>query len=98
MGIFNKVYSKIDVFVEFENAIILEIKGQIKKTNFDSFYLDHKDHIYVLTILNNCYDHHFCCQNKCEDVHYSFNFIFLNPICEKKERNNTLLIFIYVER
>ena len=32
MGIFNKVvYSKIDVFVEFERAIILEIKDQIKK-------------------------------------------------------------------
>ena len=59
MGIFNKVvYSKIDVFVEFKRAIILEMKGQIKKTPLDSFYLDHKDHIYVLTILNICYDHH----------------------------------------
>ena len=32
MGIFlNAVYSKIDVFVKFENAINLEIKVQIKK-------------------------------------------------------------------
>ena len=59
MGIFkNAVYSKIDVFVEFESAINLEIKLQIKKKNLDSFYLGHKDHIYVLTILNNYYDHH----------------------------------------
>ena len=58
MGTFlNAVYSKIDVFVKFESAINLEIKVQIKK-NLDSFYLGHKDHIYVLTILNNCYDHH----------------------------------------
>ena len=53
MGIFkNAVYSKIDVFVKFESAINLEIKVQIKKKK-DSFYLGHKDHIYVLTILNN---------------------------------------------
>ena len=59
MGIFlNAVYSKIDVFVKFESAINLEIKVQIKKTTLDSFHLGHKDHIYVLTILNNCYDHH----------------------------------------
>ena len=62
MGIFkNAVYSKIDVFVKFESAINLEIKVQTKKNkqkNLDSFYLGHKDHIYVLTILNNCYDHH----------------------------------------
>ena len=43
----NAVYSKIDVFVKFESAINLEIKVQIKK-NLDSFYLGHKDHIYVL--------------------------------------------------
>ena len=59
MGIFkNPLYSKIDVFVKFESAINLEIKVQIKKIYLDSFYLGHKDHIYVLTILNNCYDHH----------------------------------------
>ena len=59
MGIFlNAVYSKIDVFVKFESAINLEIKVQIYKKNLDSFYLGHKDHISVLTILNNCYDHH----------------------------------------
>ena len=59
MGIFkNAAYSKIDVFIKFESAINLEIKVQIKKTNLDSFYLGHKDHIYVLTILNNYYDHH----------------------------------------
>ena len=59
MGIFkNAVYSKIDVFVKFESAINLEIKVQIKKKNLDSFYLDHKDHIYLLTILHNYYDHH----------------------------------------
>ena len=58
MGIFlNAVYSKIDVFVKFVSAINLEIKVQIIK-KLDSFYLGHKDHIYVLTILNNCYDHH----------------------------------------
>ena len=58
MGIFlNAVYSKIDVFVKFESAMNLEIKVQTKK-NLDSFYLGHKNHIYVLTILNNCYDHH----------------------------------------
>ena len=58
MGIFNNaVYSKIDNFVKFESVINLEIKVQIKK-KIDSFYLGHKDHIFVLTILNNCYDHH----------------------------------------
>ena len=32
MGIFkNALYSKIDVFVKFESAINLEIRGQIKK-------------------------------------------------------------------
>ena len=32
MGIFlNAVYTKIDVFVKFESAINLEIRGQIKK-------------------------------------------------------------------
>ena len=32
MGIFlNVVYSKIDVFVKFESAINLEIRGQIEK-------------------------------------------------------------------
>ena len=59
MGIFlNAVYSKIDVFVKFESAINLETKVQIKTKKLDSFYLGHKDHIYVLTTLNNCYDHH----------------------------------------
>ena len=58
MGIFrNTVYSKINVFVEFESTIHLELKVQIKK-KLDSYYLGHKDHIYVLTILKNCYDHH----------------------------------------
>ena len=33
-----------------------------------------------------------CCRNKCGNVHYSFNFIFFNPICEKT-RNNTLPFF-----
>ena len=57
MGIFlNAVYSKIDVFIKFESAINLEKKFKLKK-NLDSFYLGHKDHIYVRTILNNCYDH-----------------------------------------
>ena len=36
-----------------------------------------------------------CCPDKCEDVHCSFNFSFLNPICEIT-RNKTLLIFVYV--
>ena len=60
MGIFrNTAYMKIDVFVKFESAINLELKVQIKKkTTLDSFNLGHKDHICVLTILNNCYDHH----------------------------------------
>ena len=32
MGIFKKVlHSKIDIFVKFESAINLEIRGQIKK-------------------------------------------------------------------
>ena len=59
MGIFkNAVYSKIDVFVKFESAINLEIKEFKLKKKLDSFYLSHKDHIYVLNILNNYYDHH----------------------------------------
>ena len=33
------------------------------------------------------------CWNKCGNVHYSPNLIFLNQICEKT-RNNTLLIFV----
>ena len=59
MGIFkNAVYSKIAAFVKLESAINLKIKVQIKKKKLESFYLGHKDHIYVLTILNNCYDHY----------------------------------------
>ena len=35
MGIFRKaLHSKIDVFVKFESAINLEIRGQIKKNGF----------------------------------------------------------------
>ena len=49
MGIFRKaLHSKIDVFVKFESAINLEIRGQIKK-NLDSFYLGYKDHMYALS-------------------------------------------------
>ena len=45
MGIIKKaLHSKIDVFVKFESAINLEIRGQIKK-NLDSFYLGHRDHM-----------------------------------------------------
>ena len=50
MRIFKKVvHSKIDVFVKFESAINLEIRGQIKK--IDSFYLGHKDHINIICTL-----------------------------------------------
>ena len=49
MRIFKKaVHSKIDVFVNFENAINLEIRGQIIK-KMESSYLGHKDHIYALS-------------------------------------------------
>ena len=49
MGIFKKaLHSKIDVFVKFESAINLEIRGQIKK-KLDSFYLGYKDHMYALS-------------------------------------------------
>ena len=44
MGIIKKaLHSKIDVFVKFESAINLEIRGQIKK-KLDFFYLGHRDH------------------------------------------------------
>ena len=47
MGIFKKaLHSKIDVFVKFESAINLEIRGQIKK-KMNSFYLGHRDHMYA---------------------------------------------------
>ena len=42
------VHSKIDVFVKFESAINLEIRGQIKK-KLDSFYLGYRDHMYALS-------------------------------------------------
>ena len=49
MGIFKMTFhSKIDVFVKFESAINLEIRGQIKK-NLDSFYLGYRDHMYALS-------------------------------------------------
>ena len=49
MGIFKKVlHLKIDVFVKFEIAINLEIKGQIKK-KLGSFYLGHRDHMYAFS-------------------------------------------------
>ena len=41
-------HSKIDVFVNFESAINLEIRGQIKK-KLDSFYLGHRDHMYAFS-------------------------------------------------
>ena len=47
MGIFKKaLHSKIDVFVKFESAINLEIRGQIKK-KMDSFYFGQRDHMYM---------------------------------------------------
>ena len=49
MRIFKKaLHSKIDVFVKFESAINLEIRGQIKKKMY-SFYLGYKDHMYALS-------------------------------------------------
>ena len=49
MGIFKKALdSKIDIFVKFESAINLEIRGQIKK-KLDSFYLGHRDHMYAFS-------------------------------------------------
>ena len=49
MGIFKKaLHSKIGIFVKFESAINLEIRGQIKK-NLDSFYLGHRDHMYAFS-------------------------------------------------
>ena len=49
MGIFEKTFHpKIDVFVKFESAINLEIRGQIKK-KLDSFYLGHSDHMYAFS-------------------------------------------------
>ena len=48
-GFLKKVlHSKIDVFVKFECAKNLEIRGQIKK-KIDSFYLGHRDHMYVFS-------------------------------------------------
>ena len=41
-------HSKINVFVKFESAINLEIRGQIKK-KLDSFYLGHRDHMYAFS-------------------------------------------------
>ena len=50
MGIIKKaLHSKIDVFVKFESAINLEIRGQIKKKKLDSFYLGHRDHMYAFS-------------------------------------------------
>ena len=49
MGIIKKaIHSKIDIFVKFESAINLEIRGQIKK-KMDSFYLGHRDHMYAFS-------------------------------------------------
>ena len=49
MGIFKTaLHSKIDVFVKFESAINMEIRGQIKK-KLDSFYLGYRDHMYALS-------------------------------------------------
>ena len=49
MGILKKVvHSKIDVFVKFESAINLEIRGQIFQ-KMDSFYLGYRDHMYALS-------------------------------------------------
>ena len=41
-------HSKIHVFVKFESAINLEIRGQIKK-KMDSFYLGQRDHMYAFS-------------------------------------------------
>ena len=35
-----------------------------------------------------------CFRNKCGNVHYSFNFIFFNPICKKKQEISLLNFFI----
>ena len=50
MGIFKKaLHLKTDVFVKFESAINLEIRGQIEKKTLDSFYLGYKELMYVLS-------------------------------------------------
>ena len=91
MGIFlNVVYSKIDVFVKFESAINLEIKVQIKKKTWIPFiWVIRITYMYslYLTIVKIIikYCMYVCCWNKCGIVHCSFNFIFFNPICEKKK-------------
>ena len=36
------------------------------------------------------------CRNKCGNVHYSLNFIFFNPICEKKKEITLSQFFLYV--
>ena len=49
MGIFKKaLYSKIDVFVKFESAINLEIRGQIKKKNRFLLF-GSQDHMYAFS-------------------------------------------------
>ena len=59
MGIFKKVVdSKIDALVKTRKGHNSGNLMSDYKKKLDSFYLGHKDHIYVLTMLNNCYDHH----------------------------------------
>ena len=53
----------------------------------------------------DCYDqmslnvvyYNACCRKKYEDVHCRFNFIFLNPICEKT-RKKPLLIRPFIDK
>ena len=53
MGIFKKaLYSKIDVFVKFESAINLEIRGQTKKNL--GFLLFGLQGPYVCTFIKIC--------------------------------------------
>ena len=53
MGIFKRaLHSKIDVFVKFESAINLEIRGQIKKTL--GFLLFGLQGPYVCTFIKIC--------------------------------------------
>ena len=79
MGIFKKaLHSKIDIFVKFESAINLEIRGQIKKTWIPSIWVTRTICMHFHENLGRS-----CLMQlqQCLSSHTSYNYQILNMVC-----------------
>ena len=94
MGIFKKaLHSKIDVFVKFESAINLEIRGQIFK-KMDSFYLGHRDHMYAFSSKSGSEPFRALGDLTWNDPHVPFYYCITVLLCMNKD---IIIIVIWPE-